>query len=77
MEDGLLGFLRREQGAVIVREDFFEFVVIADAGTGQVGSFVEYSRHETSPLWDAVKAGAEMRTAVRHPNAVIDGFSRL
>ncbi len=39
--DRLLGLLGVEQRQVVVREDLFEVLVVADAGTGEVGLLVE------------------------------------
>src|SRR5581483_10974638 len=55
VENGLLGFLRGEERMIIGGENAFEFGVIADAGTGQIGFLVEYqSAHEVLSLADGV-----------------------
>ena len=72
VENGVLRLSRTEQGVVILGKDLLQLVVIANTRSGQVGFFVENSRHDL-PFMDAAKARGRMRAAMRHPNAAIDG----
>ena len=40
LKDGLLGIFRAEERAVTAGQDFCEFVVIADSGSGEIGFLV-------------------------------------
>ena len=67
LEDGLLGLFRGQQGAVTPGQNFFQFLIVADSRSSQIGFlvFIQYKRaHELSPLWT--------RFLSAHPRYAVD-----